>query len=306
MNRRKLIEGLKNPRYLMSGALKKYSRFIRNDKTYLGLRWRVTMGYKMPWDNPQTYNEKQQWLKLYDRNPKYSILVDKYLVKQYVAKEIGEEYIIPTLGVWDNANDIDFDQLPDQFVLKCNHNSGKGMYICKDKSKMDVQKVREKLNQGLQEDYYLFNREWPYKNVKRKIIAEKFMVDRKTGELPDYKFFCFDGEVKCLFIATGRSKGEHAVCFDFYDADYNHLPVKHGHPNAKVPPEKPETFEEMKRIAAKLSKGMPSVRIDLYEINGKVYFGEFTFTHWGGFMRFDPDKWDKIFGDWITLPEKRV
>ena len=300
----KITKALRNPKKICSWVLKLLSKYITDDKLYLSLRWRIAMGYRMPWDTPTTYNEKQQWLKLYDRNPLYTVMVDKLLVKQYVAQKIGESYIIPTLGSWSNAEDVDFNSLPEQFVIKCNHNSGTGMYICKDKSKMDVMKVRENLRKGLKENYYLRNREWPYKNVPRRIIAEQFMKDEKVGELLDYKFFCFDGEVKGLFIATGRSKGEHAVCFDFFDADFNHLPVKHGHPNAEIMPDKPENFEEMKRIASILSKGIPSVRIDLYEINGRVYFGEMTFTHWGGFMPFDPIEYDSIFGEWIKLPQK--
>lgn len=298
-----IIKAITKLTYLMQGLLKKSSRFIKDDKIYLSLRHYLAFGKKMNWENPQTFNEKMQWLKLYDRRPEYTIMVDKVKAKDYVASIIGEEYIIPTIGVWDSADDIDFENLPNRFVIKCNHNSGTGMYICKDKSKMNADMVRAGLRRGLKENYFLNNREWPYKDVPRKIIAEQFMEDYKTGELRDYKFFCFDGVVRGLFIATGRSKGDHFVCFDFFDANFNHLPVKHGHPNAKVMPEKPATFEEMKRIASILSKGIPSVRIDLYEINGKVYFGEITFTHWGGFMKFDPPEWDAIFGGWINLPK---
>lgn len=300
----KLSVYLSHPGWIAGGILKKMSKFIKDDKLYLSLRWRCEMGYSLPWDQPRTYNEKLQWLKLYDRNPQYTIMVDKYLVKRYVSNLIGEEYLIPTLGVWDSADEIDFDSLPNRFAIKCNHNSGTGMFICKDKTQMNVQKVKEGLRRGLNENYYLNNREWPYKDVPRKIIAEQFMEDRKTGELRDYKFFCFNGLVKGLFIATGRSKGEHAVCFDFFDENFNHLPIKHGHPNALKTPEKPDTFEEMKRIAATLSRGIPSVRVDLYEINGKVYFGELTFTHWGGFMPFEPPEWDLTFGEWIKLPNR--
>ncbi len=305
MNWNKLKKSYKRPQYLFSGLLKRFSRFIPDDKTYLSIRWRLSMGYPMPWDNPQTYNEKLQWLKLYDRNPLYTKLVDKYLVKEHIAKVLGEEYVIPLLGVWDNVDDIDFDMLPDQFVIKCNHNSGTGMYICKDKKKMDVRKVRRGLRKGLKQNYYLRNREWPYKDVKPRIIAEKYMEDKRTSELRDYKFFCFDGVVKCLFIASERSNSDNTVCFDYFDLNYNHLPIKRGHPNAKVMPEKPLNFEKMIDIASRLSKGMPSVRIDLYEVDGQVYFGEYTFTHGGGFVRFQPNKWDMVFGEWIKLPEKK-
>lgn len=302
MNNR-FIRALISPSYLFSGIIKKCSKFIKDDKLYLSLRYFVSFGKKMNWDSPTTYNEKQQWLKLYDRNHQYTIMADKYLAKKYVAELIGDEYIIPTIGVWNNPEDIDWDQLPNQFAMKCNHNSGTGMIICKDKSKLDIPAAIKGLHKGLKEDYSLPNREWPYRNIPRKIIAEKFMVDDRYGELRDYKFFCFDGRVEFLFIATDRSKGDHAVCFDFFDKDFNHLDVRHGHPNAKKLPEKPLLFEEMKVIASKLSKGIPSSRIDLYEINGRIYFGEITFTHWGGFMPFDPPKWDIIFGAYINLPQ---
>lgn len=302
MNWKKIKKGIKKPNYFLSGLLKRLSFLINDDRRYINIRWKLSMGYEMPWDNPQTYNEKLQWLKLFDRKPIYNILVDKYLVKDYVAKLIGEKYVIPLIGVWDNVDDIDFDKLPDKFVLKCNHNSGTGMYICKDKSKLDINNVRKGLIKGLKQNYYLRNREWPYKDVPRKIIAEQYMEDENTGELRDYKFFCFNGEVKCLFIASERSNGDDSVCFDYFDLDYNHLPIKRGHPNAKVKPEKPINFEKMKSIAAFLSRGIPCVRIDLYEVNGNIYFGEYTFSHGGGFIRFQPDKWDKVFGDWIKLP----
>lgn len=301
-----ILEGLTNPRKVLLLFFYKVASFIKDDQSFVKLKWRLTMPYPLHLDNPVTYNEKQQWLKLFDRKPIYTLLVDKYLVKEYVAKKIGEEYIIPTIGVWEKPEDIDFSQLPQQFVLKCNHNSGLGMYICKDKNSMDRESVIAELRKGLSQDYYMWNREWPYKNVPRKIIAEKFMEDKNSGELRDYKFFCFDGEVRCLFIATDRSKGDHFTKFDFFDENFEHLPFTNGHPNAEHLPEKPECFEEMKRVAAKLSKGIPSVRVDLYEIDGKVYFGELTLSHWGGFTPFNPNKWDYTFGAWITLPSVKT
>lgn len=272
------------------------------DKALLSLKFRTSMHYKMRWDNPQSFSEKIQWLKLYGRTPINKVMSDKFLVKQYIAERIGKQYVIPLLGVWNSPEEIDFSKLPERFVLKCNHNSGTGMYICKDKSKMDEEKVKKELKKGLREDYFIGSREYAYKDIPRKIIAEAYMEDNKTKELRDYKFFCFDGEPKALFIASGRSKGEHAVTFDFFDMDYNHLPFTNGHPNSRTPIEKPECFEEMKKLASTLSEGMPHVRVDFYEVNGKVYFGEFTFSHWGGLMPFDPEEWDYTFGSWITLP----
>ncbi len=276
-----------------------WSRLIP-DKEYLKLRYRFLMKRKLNLDNPKRYTEKLQWIKLYDRKPLYSTLVDKYEVKEYVAKIIGDEYIIPTLGVWDKFEDIDFDTLPDQFVLKCTHDSG-GIVICRDKKSFDTEAARETINSCMKHKYYYRGREWPYKNVKPRIIAEKYMEDAKTSELRDYKFFCFDGQVKALFIATDRQKKGEETKFDFYDADFNHLDIRNGHPNADPYPEKPATFEEMKVLASKLSKGFRHLRVDFYEVNGKVYFGELTFTHWSGMVPFEPDRWDYIFGEWIRI-----
>ncbi|MBE5743457.1 MAG: glycosyl transferase [Clostridiales bacterium] len=267
------------------------------------MAYKAKLGRKLNLKNPQTFNEKLQWLKLYDRNPKYNQMVDKHLAKEYVASVIGEEYIIPTLGVWDNANEIDFDSLPNEFVLKCNHNSGKGMCICKDKSKLDFDEVRKNLNDGLKENYYKNYREWPYKDVNRKIIAEKYMVDESGYELKDYKFFCFDGEVKYLFIAKDRENKNVETKFDFFDENFNHLPITNGHPNSEPPYFKPDGFDKMKELASKLSKGIPQLRVDFYNINGQIYFGELTFFHWSGLVPFDPPKYDKIFGDNIKLPK---
>lgn len=273
------------------------------DRALLSLKFKTSMHYKLRWDNPQTFSEKIQWLKLYGRTPINKVMSDKYLVKQYITEKIGEQYVIPLLGVWDKPEDIDFSKLPEKFVIKCNHNSGTGMYICKDKSKMDVKKVCSELRKGLKEDYFIGSREYAYKDIPRKIIAEAYMEDEETKELRDYKFFCFDGEPKIMFIASGRSKGEHNVTFDFFDMDYNHLPFTNGHPNATVMPEKPKCFEEMKRLAAELTQGIPHVRIDFYEANCHVYFGEFTFSHWGGMMPYEPEEWDYTMGSWIKLPK---
>jgi len=275
-----------------------------SDKTLLSLKFKKYFHKKMNWDNPQTFSEKIQWLKIYGRTKENQIMSDKYLVKQYITERIGEQYVIPLLGVWDRPEDIDFSKLPDKFVIKCNHNSGTGMYICRDKLKLDEEAVRKELRKGLRQDYYIGSREYAYKDIPRKIIAEQYMEDAEMKELRDYKFFCFDGEPKALFIASGRLQGEECVTFDFFDMDYNHLPFTNGHPNAKVQPKKPKCFEEMKQLAAKLSKGMPHVRVDFYEVNGKVYFGEFTFSHWGGLMPFEPEEWDYTFGSWIKLPKR--
>jgi hypothetical protein len=262
------------------------------------------MGKKLNLDNPQTYNEKLQWLKLNYRKPIMTTMVDKYEVKKYIADLIGEEYIIPTLGVWDRVEDIDWDSLPNQFVLKCTHDSG-GLVVCKDKSKLDKNKAQMRLATSLKRNYYYQNREWPYKDVKPRIIAEQYMEDESGYELKDFKWFCFDGEVKALFIATDRGVEGEETKFDFFDSEFNHLPFTNGHPNADREIKKPLSFYEMKVLASKLSKGFPHLRVDFYDINGKIYFGELTFYHWSGLTPFDPEDWDYTFGRWIKLPEKQ-
>ena len=274
-----------------------------SDEKYLKMAFKDRMGYPLNLKDPKTFNEKLQWLKLYNRRPQYTAMVDKYEAKLYVAERIGEEYIIPTLGVWDKFDDIDFDALPDQFVLKCTHDSG-GLVIVRDKSKLDKKAAREKIERSLKRNYYWSSREWPYKNVKPRIIAEQYMQDSVTGELRDYKFFCFNGEMKVMFIASERYNHTTETRFDFFDRDFQHLDFRNGHPNADVPPAKPEKFEKMCVLAEKLSQGIPLLRVDFYEVDGKIYFGELTFSHWGGMMPFEPAEWDRKLGDWIKLPDK--
>ncbi len=270
-----------------------------SDKCLLKCLFKEKMGKRLNLKNPITYSEKLQWLKLYDRKPEYTKMVDKYEVKAYVAEKIGAEYVIPTLGVWDTFEDIDFSKLPKRFVLKCTHDSG-GLVICTDKESFDFEGAKAKISRCLKRNYFWANREWPYKNIKPRVIAESYMEDVKTGELPDYKFFCFNGIVKAMFIATERQSLDETK-FDFFDENFNHLPFTNGHPNADKIPEKPEKFDEMKRFAEKLSVGIPQVRVDFYEVNGKIYFGEITFFHWSGTTPFEPEEWDKTFGEWIAL-----
>lgn len=276
--------------------------FLLSDETYLKILFPLKMGYSLNLKNPKTYSEKLMWLKLYDHNPKYTTLVDKYAVKEHVANLIGSQYVIPTLGVWDRPEQIDWNSLPNQFVLKTTHGGGNsGVVICKDINAFDKGKAIAKLNKSLKQDIFRTLREWPYKNVPRRIIAEVYMEDKTYNELRDYKFFCFNGKVKALFIATDRGSGN--VKFDFFDADYNHLNLVQSHPMSGLTIPKPEKFEEMKAISATLSKGIPHVRIDLYEANGHVYFGEYTFFHHGGCVPFHPRQWDDVFGSWIDLPK---
>lgn len=273
------------------------------DKTALDLMFYNRFGRRIDWNNPKTYNEKLQWLKLYNRNPLYTQLVDKYAVKEWVANKIGAKYVIPTYGVWDHFDEIDFDLLPNQFVLKTTHSGGmSGVVICHDKSKFDYADAKARLTRSLNTDSYSVGREWPYKNVVRRIISEKYITpDAITNDLPDYKFFCFDGEVKALFVGTDRQKKGTDVKFDFFDSDFNYLPFRQGHDHADVRPHKPRNFELMKSLAETLSSGMTHVRVDFYDIDDTVFFGEMTFFHFGGFVPFEPIEWDDRFGEMIHL-----
>ena len=279
-------------------------RFVDPEK-YIHKLFIRRVGHPLNLEDPQTYSEKLQWLKLYWHLPILTNLVDKYAVKQFVRERIGPEFLIPTIAVWDNPSDIDWDSLPNQFVLKCTHNCG-GLVICKDKSRLDRRKAIRIIKKSFRHNYYYDGFEWPYKNVRPRILAEQYMEDEGTGDLRDYKFFCFEGEVKALYIATERNKPGTDVKFDFFDPEFNHLPFKQGHENAALTPEKPALFEQMKQIASILSKGFPQVRVDLYEVNGHIYFGEMTFFHHGGWPKFDPETWDYIFGKWLSLPPDKI
>ena len=279
----------------------KYAMRIVPDKAYIQMYYFAHFKRFCNLRNPETYNEKLNWLKLHDRNEEYTKLVDKYEVKEYIASIIGEDYIIPTLGVWNHFDDIDFEKLPNQFVLKCTHDS-EGLVIVKDKSKLDKVAAKEKIEAALKQNFYYIGREWPYKNVKPRIIAEKYMEDHVDGELRDYKFFCFDGQPKAMFIASDRASDH--VKFDYFDLEFNHLDIKQKYPHAQNTLRKPETFDKMIEFSKILSKGFPHVRVDFYEVDGRLYFGELTFYHFSGFMPFEPSKWDKTVGDWIHLPKK--
>lgn len=260
------------------------------------------MGYQLNLKRPKSFSEKLQWLKLYDRRPEYTVMVDKVKAKEYVASILGDEYIIPTLGVWEDPDEIDFDKLPDRFVLKCNHNSGLGMYICKDKSKMSIEKVKNELRKGLEEDYFKQNREWPYKDVPRRILAEQYIdPDPDINDLLDYKFFCFNGEPKYCQVINRHNDNLH---IDFFDYNWNHQPFHEPrvYPHAEIGPKKPCHYEQMWEAARKLANNKPFSRIDFYDTGNHVYFGEITFFPTSGFGGFEPQEWDLKFGSWIQLP----
>lgn len=268
-----------------------------SDETFIKLKFRVKNGKRLNLKDPKTFNEKQNWLKLYDRNPLYTDLVDKYRVKAFVSRTIGEEYVVPCYGFWESVDDVDFDSLPQQFVIKCNHDSG-GVCICKDKSQFDVAAAKAKLRRGMNDDFFKYSRVWPYKNVKKGILADKYLDDHVGTELRDYKWWCFNGEPKVMYC-TNKAKD---VYENFYDMDFNSLDISHGFRRFEPEIQKPVEFELMKDLAAKLSAGIPFVRIDFFDVEGHVYFGEFTFYDWGAMLPLS-DEWEERLGSWILLPK---
>lgn len=297
----KIKKALKNPYYACELVLNQLAPYV-SDENFVKWKYYLNFHKRLDLRNPQTFNEKLQWLKLYDQHEEYTQLVDKYEAKQFVASIIGKEYIIPTIGVYDSIEEIDFEYLPQQFVIKCTHNSG-GIIVCKDKQKLDIKNSCKQLEKWLKVNPYWKNREYPYKNVKPRIIIEQYMEDESGYELKDYKFFCFDGEPKCLFVATDRGKEGEETKFDFFDLEWNHLPFTNGHPNSKQCISKPNSFEKMIEISRRLSQGFPHVRVDLYNIDGRIYFGELTFFHWSGLTPFVPEEWDYKFGSWLHIPD---
>lgn len=281
-----------------------------SDKSYLSLMYRAHLGQKLHWDTPVTFSEKLQWLKLYDRKPVYSSMVDKYEAKQYTSERIGDRYTIPVLGgPWSHPDEIDYDALPDQFVLKTTHDCG-GVLICADKSKFDREAAKQMLLEHLSRDYYKHCREWPYKNVKPRIFAEKYLFEKnQSAPIKDYKFFTFNGEPKLMYIAGGRDyskKEDNVVYADFFDMNFNHVDLCIDHDNAPTCPEKPQTFDQMVEFARVLAQGTRHLRVDFYEVDGRLYCGELTFFHCGGLRKFKTGEWDRVMGDWIDLPPQSV
>lgn len=297
MNFSKLLE--LPGKILFTIGIKGYIKFL-NDETYLKMMYRCRFHKKLDLKNPKTFNEKLQWLKLHDRKPEYTQMVDKYLAKKYIAERIGEEYIIPTLGVWDRFDEIDFDALPDQFVLKCTHDSG-GLVICHDKSKLDIAAAKKRIEECLKRNYYYAGREWPYKNVKPRIIAEAYMQDTHVNDLWDYKFFVFNGEVRLMFICQNRGKGTTRA--DYFTREFEHVDIVWGFPNAECMPKKPKEFDRMVELAERLADRIPVLRVDFYLVNGHIYFGEATFYDGSGFDIITPNEWDETLGSYVYLTD---
>lgn len=270
------------------------------DKQYLQFAYHAHMGNKLDLNNPKTFNEKLQWLKLYNRKQIYTIMVDKYAVKEYAKLIVGEDYIIPTIGLWDKPEDIDPNQLPEQFVLKCTHDSG-SIHICRSKKHFDFDKTRNELRKHLHKGTYWFGREWPYKHVVPQIMAEPYLEDDTERELPDYKIHCFNGEPKIILVCKDRYSRD-GLIEDFYDTNWNHLDVQRpGIRNAETPIPCPTEIKVMLEESKKLSKDIPFLRVDFYIVNHKVYLGELTFFPSSGFAKFIPESFDRQLGDWINL-----
>lgn len=273
-----------------------FLRFIPT-KPYLRMVYKIKTGTKLKIKKPEGFNDKLNWLKINDIHPEYTNYVDKVKVREVVKEKLGEDICFPLLGAWERYEDINFDELPDKFVLKCNHDSC-SVRVVKNKKEIDHKAFSKFYKGRLKLNPYVLGREYPYKKVKPMIIAEKYMVPSGEDDINDYKFFCFNGKPEIMFIATDRSND---CRFDFFDMDFNHLDIENIHPQSGKVIEKPSQFEKMKEIATTLSQGIKFVRIDLYEIAGKVYFGEFTFFHGGGFWLFKPDEWEKKLGDLIKI-----
>lgn len=298
---KKIKAFIEEPMYFItSPAAKGYLNWIP-DAIYLKILYRLIMREKCDLKNPVKYNEKLQWLKVHDRKPEYSRMVDKYEVRFYVAETIGEKYIVPFYGVYDSYEQIDFDKLPRQFVLKCTHDSG-SVEICKDKSGFDIEKARMRLTNAMKKNYYNTYREWPYKNVKPRIVAEKFLVDESGDDLKDYKILCFEGKAKFIELHENRFVKGKQHTQTFYDRDWNKLDIiQEGYMPAEEVKEKPYKLNEMLELSEKIAKNMHHVRIDWYLIGDKIYFGEITFFDGSGFVKFLNKKDDEFFGKLIEL-----
>ena len=297
----KIIKFITNPETRF-GYLSKMGFYNKmSDEDFLKKEFYLKTGKELDLNNPKTFNEKMQWLKLHDRKSIYSTMVDKCEAKKYVADIIGEKYIIPTIGVYDTFDEINFDELPEQFVIKCTHDSG-GIVICRDKSKFNKKIARKKIEKYLKRKYYYVHREWPYKNVRPRIIVEKYMEDKNNRSMRDYKFFCFGGEPKILYLSEGLENHSTAR-MSFYDMSMELIDCRRkDFAPLNYRPVPPKNFEKMKKLSAKLSRDIPHVRVDWYEIDGRLYFGELTFTTCAGMVPFaDGGGWDEKMGSWVDL-----
>ncbi len=293
---------------LILRLLRSKAGLILPDKLYLKIRHQAELGQKLNLKNPKTYNEKLQWLKLYNRKPELTMMADKYAVRDFVARTIGPQYLVPLLGVWQSFAKIDFTSLPERFVLKCTHDCD-GLIICRNKSCLDLAAAKKFLNSSLAKNYFYVAREWPYKQIQPRIIAEQYLDDRSIDQYEDdtspvlnvYKFFCFNGQPR--FLLHSVDKGDDCR-YDYFDMDFQPLAMSAGIKKADYAVLEPQNFAKMKQVAALLAQDICHVRVDLFNIAGRIYFNEMTFFNWAGYQPFYPAKWDEILGSWLVLPAK--
>ena len=297
----KIKKVIQSPMIILRFFIAKKVFYYMPDRLYLQIFYYSHLGKWINFKNPITFNEKLQWLKLYNRQDVYTQLVDKLKVKSYVIKKIGPQYVIPTLGHWKTTYEIDLENLPEQFVLKCTHDSGSTIF-CHNKEKFNIENAFAKLEKALKDNYYKKGREWPYKNVLPQIIAEPLLT-RNPEELLDYKFMCFNGAVKCIFVCSNRN--DTFVNVTFFDLNWNQLPFERHYPRSSKPILKPANLNLMIELSEKLARDISFVRVDFYEVSNRVYFGEMTFFPGSGIEEFHPIEYDKILGSWLTLPQKR-
>lgn len=292
----KIGEGLTSPRIGAELLLRNVAARFMSDKAYIQTQALLRFGHTLDLKDPKTFNEKMNWLKLYDRNPLYTKLADKYAVKDFVKEKIGEDFVVPCYGVWDHFDQIDFEMLPASFVLKCTHDSS-GVVICKDKLFFDKASSKLRIERCLRKNNFYHSREWVYKGIPHKIIADMYLDDGSGHELRDYKFWCFNGEPQYMYCTNKASD----IFENFYDMDFKPVNINHGFRRQKPEFECPKEFNLMKQLAAELSKDIPFVRVDFFYVNGHVYFGEFTFYDWGGMRPFHSENDDIQLGKFITL-----
>ena len=273
--------------------------YIVPDKLYLKMKYRLRTGNSLNLKNPKRYTEKSQWIKLYDRKKIYTKMVDKYESKEFIEKKVGKDYVVETYGIYENFEQIDFEKLPDKFVIKCTQDSG-GLVICKSKKELDIESAKTKIEKSLKNNFYYLGREWPYKNVKPRIIIEELLENDDSSDLIEYNFFCFNGIPRIVMTCHGDKRIKRYN--DFYDMKFNKLDIQCEYATSDKKETKPKQFEKMIEISKKLSKDTYSLRVDFYIVNDKIKLGELTFFHWAGFCKFTPDKWDYELGKMIKLP----
>lgn len=297
MNRIKYYRA--NKRNLPNSILKRCSKLF-GDKSYLKIKFKLLFGYSLDLSNPRTFNEKLNWLKLYYRNPKQTMLADKFWVKEYIAKTIGEKYVVPCYGHWYRVEDIDFNKLPERFFLKSNQDSGGGMLIDQKKG-VDYKDLNKRFSSKriANLNWYWSSREWAYKHIEPCILAEEYLDEGTGHEVHDYKFWCFNGKPTYMYI-TNKGK---EIKENFYDMDFKPVDINHGFERTIPEYERPANFDKMKELAAILSEGLPFVRIDFFNANGRLNFGECTFYDWAGLRPFVDEKWDIKLGDLLSLPK---